>query len=400
MKAKKTTRLPQGWHFVRFRDFVKLDKGKNPEVLTKNYSEGLLPYLEAEYFRSGIAQQYGLPEGVKVVWSGDLLMICDGSKSGEIFLNNLHGIMASTMSKILFDETEYDKRFLRYFVQHKFLRLNDSTTGSGIPHVSKEIFFGLEMPVPSSSDEQIKISQELERKMSGLEKMRQAALKQKEAISAMKGAILRESIPYTENDKLPAGWDLIELSNLFTIEKEQIDNSDPSFSSLPFIGMENIESHTRKFVISAETVFEQGESTCLLFNSEHVLYGKLRPYLDKVYLPDKPGRCSPELLPLKPKSNYSRNLIVMVLQSPLVINYAVKHSTGGRMPRANMGKLIKMKVPLPAKDSEKEKLAGIIATKLKEADAINDAINKKLEAIEAMQGAILREVFDFQEINN
>ncbi|MBU1657715.1 hypothetical protein KKG72_01510 [bacterium] len=45
------------------------------------------------------------------------------------------------------------------------------------------------------------------------------------------------------------------------------------------------------------------KSSTFYFNDEHVLYGRLRPYLNKVLLPDFEGHCSTEIFPIKPKKN-------------------------------------------------------------------------------------------------
>jgi len=252
------------------------------------------------------------------------------------------------------------------------------------------------LPLPPDLDNQIAIANELERKMAGVDKMRQAALRQKEAIAAMQGAILREVFPYKEGGKLPEGWRWEMLDNLFTIDKQQIAPSNSLFSTLSFIGLENIESDTRKFIPSKNSE-DSGDSTCFLFDDKHVLYGKLRPYLNKVYLPDKKGRCSMELLPLIPQNGYSRNFIASVLQSKIVIDFAVKHSTGERMPRANIDKLKKLEVPVPSKPDDRIAIANELKRKMVEVDRIQQATDRQLEAIEALSGSILREAFDFEE---
>jgi len=119
------------------------------------------------------------------------------------------------------------------------------------------------LPLPPDLDNQIAIANELERKMAGVDKMRQAALRQKEAIAAMQGAILREVFPYKEGGKLPEGWRWEMLDNLFTIDKQQIAPSNSLFSTLSFIGLENIESDTRKFIPSKNSE-DSGDSTCFL----------------------------------------------------------------------------------------------------------------------------------------
>ena len=183
---------------------------------------------------------------------------------------------------------------------------------------------------------------------------------------------------------------------MFTIDKQQIDKSNTLFNSLQFIGLENIESDTRKYVPSEENE-ENGSSTCFLFSNKHVLYGKLRPYLNKVYLPEGDGRCSMELLPLLPKNGYSRYFIAAVMQSEIVIAFAVKHSTGGRMPRANMNKINKLEVSISPSNDKYNYIGNYLSIQFAELDKMRQAAEQQLEAIEALPGAILREVFDFEE---
>lgn len=200
-----------------------------------------------------------------------------------------------------------------------------------------------------------------------------------------------------EKRKLPKGWRWEFLDNLFTIDKQQIDKSAPLFSKLSFIGLENIESNTRRFIPS-ENNEESGESTCYIFNDRHVLYGKLRPYLNKVYLPNELGRCSMEILPLSPKKDYSRSFIALVLQSKRVISYAIKHSTGIRMPRADINKLIKLQVPVPLSTNDRVVITNKLEQRMAEIEKMRLAVAKQQEAVEALPGAILREVFDFEEV--
>jgi type I restriction enzyme S subunit len=286
-----------------------------------------------------------------------------------------------------------------YFAIKKIVpKIQKASHGNTFTEITKELVQDFKIPLPPTIDDQIRIASELERKMAEVETMRQAALRQKEAAAVMQGAILQEVFQYKEGDKLPEGWEWVELDSLFTIDKQQIDKSNTLFNSLYFIGLENIESDTRKYVPSEENE-ENGSSTCFLFSTKHVLYGKLRPYLNKVYLPNGDGRCSMELLPLLPKNGYSRDFIAAVVQSEIVIAFAVKHSTGGRMPRANINKINKLKVPRPSSNDECNYIGNYLNIKFAQLDKMRQAAKQQLEAIEALPGAILREVFDFEEDN-
>ena len=66
------------------------------------------------------------------------------------------------------------------------------------------------------------------------------------------------------------------------------------------------------------------------------------------------------------------------------------------MPRADMEKLKKLKVPLPSNSNTS---AAELERKMAELEKARHAAEKQLEAIEALPGAILREIFDFEEEN-
>lgn len=312
-------------------------------------------------------------------------------ESEETFLFSNHLTRIRTRSSL-------NSRYLLYWIgilwQRRYFEDNcDKWVNQAAIRVEDSVF-SFDIPLPPTLDEQIAIANELERKMADVEAMRQAALRQKEASDALQDSTLRELFPYQKEEKLPEGWQWIELDDIFAVEKKQIDTNNPSFFVFPFIGMENIESNTRKFV---PTLNDNGigESSCYLFDERHVLYGKLRPYLNKVYLPHKPGRCAMELLPLKPKNGFTREFVASLLQTKIVIDYAVKHSTGGRMPRANINKLRKLIISIPSTHDGRVLIADKINFKMGEIEKTRLAIEKQLDAIEAMPGAILREVFDF-----
>lgn len=111
---------------------------------------------------------------------------------------------------------------------------------------------------------------------------------------------------------------------------------------LPYIGLEDIESGTGKVMGNRSNEDNKNvRSITFMFDSRHVLYGKLRPYLNKVVTPTFVGRCSTELLPLLPKENCYRYYLAWLLRRSETVEYAMRHKTGTRMPRADMDNLFK-----------------------------------------------------------
>jgi type I restriction enzyme S subunit len=131
--------------------------------------------------------------------------------------------------------------------------------------------------------------------------------------------------------------------------------------SLRYIGLESIEANTGQFLngaLSKTPEFPQGNS--FSFNPQHVLYGKLRPYLNKVALPEFEGKCSTEIIPLLPKPGLERAYLAYYLRSSHVVSQVIKKTAGSRMPRADMDFVLNLQIPLPSL-SEQHRIVDILS---------------------------------------
>ena len=140
--------LPDGWECKCLRDVISYQKGRKPKDLSE-HPKGLT-YLTAEALRSGKSIQYIPEEDVNdclLSSEENLLIIWDGSNSGEVFLGK-DGVVASTMAKIEVAQNSISEKYLFYYLKSKFELFNGKTTGSSIPHLNKNLFENLEIPLP------------------------------------------------------------------------------------------------------------------------------------------------------------------------------------------------------------------------------------------------------------
>jgi len=282
-------------------------------------------------------------------------------------------------------------------ISPKFLNYVESLVqGAMYPAISDGDVKKFKIRLPKKEYDQKLIAIQIKSKLSSVEQMRQAALQQKEAVDALQGGLLREVFPYIDGEELPKGWKWIKLEKIFEEVKNQVQPYEEDFKTLPFVGLENVVSHTREYT---DEEYNSPASTCFKFDEINILYGKLRPYLNKVFLPDSKGKSSMELIPLKTKNNYSREFLAAILQSEAVIGNTVKFSTGGRMPRADLKKLKKLEVAIPEDFTKCNELGIVVSDKIKNIIELNREAKKQLEAIEALPAAILREVFEFKAHN-
>ena len=81
------------------------------------------------------------------------------------------------------------------------------------------------------------------------------------------------------------------------------------------------------------------------FRSGDVLYGKLRPYLDKAVLADAAGVCTTELLVLRAKPDVEPRFLATVVHSPGFLEHAVAGTTGVQHPRTSWAHIRESEVP-------------------------------------------------------
>ncbi len=199
------------------------------------------------------------------------------------------------------------------------------------------------------------------------------------------------------NSELPQGWRWVKLGEVCMIDSNQVLPNTDLVKELPYIGLEHIESGTGKVIGKIND--KDGkliESITFQFDCRHVLYGKLRPYLNKVVTPDFEGRCTTELLPLLPKDGCDRDYLAWIFRWEETVSEAMRHKTGTRMPRADMDELFKMLIPLPPLP-EQIRIAAKIQEMMQEVEHARTACEKQLEAAKALPAAHLKEVFESEE---
>jgi type I restriction enzyme S subunit len=187
--------------------------------------------------------------------------------------------------------------------------------------------------------------------------------------------------------EIPSHWDIKRLKYLASASNKR---SSDKTSEFPFLGLEHIESGTGKLILGAEDIDnrrQETEGTGSLFRSRDVLFGKLRPYLAKVFLPDCNGRCSTELLVLRSTGEIYPRFLKYQLLNPGLIAWINAMTYGTKMPRANAGQITGERIALgPAieqraiavfLDRETEKIDALIAKK----ERLIELLQKKRTAL-------------------
>lgn len=172
-----------------------------------------------------------------------------------------------------------------------------------------------------------------------------------------------------EEIKAIDGYSLMKLSELADERRETITLT-AGYGEVHYVGLENIESRTGRLVDFSIKQSNDIKSSCKLFLYGDILFGRLRPNLNKVLFNNtfQKGECSTEIIVLIPKTELVDPLYLSeLLRSELVNKRIVNIVKGAALPRVSMADLKQLQLPIPSLD-EQRRIAKIIIQKRAELD--------------------------------
>lgn len=143
-------------------------------------------------------------------------------------------------------------------------------------------------------------------------------------------------------------WPTKPLGETLIISNERIQPKEHSERLFNYVGLESIESHSGNLLPYQQTLGTDIKSTKNVFHRGDILYGKLRPYLNKVHLADVDGVCSTDIYVLRPHQSQIHPLFAAsYLRSPSVLSVVSNAMTGANLPRISQDTLLDIPIPVP-----------------------------------------------------
>lgn len=151
------------------------------------------------------------------------------------------------------------------------------------------------------------------------------------------------------------------------------------------LNLEHVESHTGRLLEKKMVPTSAVGSSTHAFDAGNVLYSKLRPYLNKVYLPEEYGCCTSEFVPLRPHIELvTREYLAAYLRSERFLSWIRNQVAGAKMPRVSMKAFWGHSIELPSL-AEQSHITRIL-------NKVESARHKRLQAIHEAD-KFLRAVF-------
>lgn len=178
-----------------------------------------------------------------------------------------------------------------------------------------------------------------------------------------------------------SAYPLDKVSTLCTLSKSKTKPQDSPEQTFIYLGLEHIDSDTGKLVKRNEEHGSNILSTKNVFAHGDILYGRLRPYLNKVFMPNFDGICSTDILVLKTDVPL---LLKYALLSGDFVAQAQSMMKGISLPRIGIKEFLNCKIPLPPIAEQQRIVAEIEAIEQQIA-----ALEQQLAQLPAQKKAVL-----------
>jgi type I restriction enzyme S subunit len=149
--------------------------------------------------------------------------------------------------------------------------------------------------------------------------------------------------------KLPDTWVDARLGDVLTRVDAKIDPQTSHSESHFYVGLEQIESHTGRLLRATAEVTEAIDilSIKTVFKKGDILYGKLRPNLNKVLVATQDGICSTDIWALRASEELLPDFALRYLRSPATYVRAAQLATGANLPRLSAEAFDRIPIPIP-----------------------------------------------------
>ena len=181
--------------------------------------------------------------------------------------------------------------------------------------------------------------------------------------------------------EIPEHWEVCRTKDIVSLINDKATDT-----SLKKVALENIESKTGKYI---DTDSEY-ESEGTLFQKDDILFGKLRPYLAKVYKAEFKGQSVGDIYVFRGKNDNNPDFLKYVFISDLFISVVEGSTYGAKMPRANWDFISNLRLAIPSIDEQRQ-ISAYLDYKVSHIDSLISEKQKQVEDLQKYRSSIISE---------
>ena len=375
-------------NLIEFGTISHIKKGKKPLRQVDKPQDGYMPYVDIEAFETGNIKMYTDGEKCLPCKAGDILIVCDGSRSGFVG-KAIDGYVGSTLAIISADGMSQE--YLYYFLQGKYALLNTKKKGTGTPHLDANILNQQKLFVPSI-EEQKRIVARIEELFSELDNGVETLKKTKQQLTVYRQAVLKEAFekcktlsPIREMSTLvtsgsrgwakyyaPQGAKFIRIGNL-TRDSIDIDFSDTQYVDLP----DKAEGLRSKL---------QPNDVLVSITADLGSIGLVPNNIGEAYI-------NQHIAVVRFKNAAQGKFMAWYLRSDWGQKDLLKNKRGAGKLGLGLDDIRDSRVPVVS-DEEAESVLNVIESRLSVCDSIEKTVDTALQQAEAMRQSILKKAFE------
>ncbi|SDY48589.1 restriction endonuclease subunit S [Nitrosomonas sp. Nm33] len=226
--------------------------------------------------------------------------------------------------------------------------------------------------------------------LKAIEAERQRLVKEgKIKVAEQLSPIKSEEVPY----ELPQGWEWVRLGEVANYNGRKNIGSDEILPNTWLLDLEDVEKDTSRVIYRAKFSERQSKSTKSIFKKGDVLYGKLRPYLNKVVVADSDGICTTEIVPIIPYGGIDSEFLKWLLKRPMFLAHVNSLMYGVKMPRLGTYDAVMSIHPLPP-FTEQRRIVAKIDQLMARCDELERLRNEREQKRRVVHIAALKRLLD------
>lgn len=277
--------------------------------------------------------------------------------------------------------------YLNYFFQSSSGRklIKRTSTGTVLRNqtVSRKDFEELRAPLPDV-DEQCRIATKLDAALREQSRLNATIARANPSLAARMVPRLIQSVFERWHDSHST------VGDMCAVVGDLVRPGDDPGPATVFVGLEHIAPHLGVRVGLRDVGDETGRK--FRFAPGDVLYGYLRPYLNKVWVADRHGLCSVDQYVLRPKDGISPEALSFTLRSQAVLDQVRALTSNLQLPRLRSGLLLGLNVPRLSAAHQ-----GTVVERLRRLNEISlhhaATLQRRIELVNALKPAILNAAF-------
>lgn len=326
------------------------------------------------------------PEGLhktRLVHPNDFLLT-NSMSFGRPYIMKTTGCIHDGWLVLSADKTKVDTDYFYHLLGSDFMyrKFTGLAAGAVVKNLNTELVKSVSVPLPPLA-EQRRIASILDQADELRQKRQQAIEKLDQLLQATFIEMFGDPVSN------PKGWDKKLLSDLVTIDAPLVEPMEKEFENLLHYGPDRISKDSGKLLPALTAKEDMLISKKFLCDDRHILYSKIRPYLNKVAMVQEKCLCSADVYPVEPKSQLTKHFLWHILRSKSFLDHAETFSNRANIPKINRNQFLQYECIVPTMEAQ-QKFENIS----KDIQRQIDFQNLSLELIEKLFSSLQNQAFN------